>query len=180
MSLKEETKKSIVVYDGKIIQVKKKEVLLPDGTSATREVVEHPGAVAVVAMDDNRHIYLVEQYRSPVEKTLLEIPAGKLDGGENPEEAALRELAEETGKTAAKLIKLASFYATPGYSNERIHLFLALALKDTKTEPVAGEFLRVQKKELAQILEMIAKGQIEDGKTILGIFLFINRYNEFI
>jgi ADP-ribose pyrophosphatase len=181
MSLKERTLQSTLVYQGKIIRVKRKDVLLADGTPATREVVEHPGAVAVVALDEkSRHIYLVEQYRSPLEKTLLEIPAGKLDEGETPEEAALRELAEETGKTAERIIKLAGFYASPGYSNEKIHLFLALDLKKTKREPVAGEFLRIQKKEIGQILRMIEEGEIEDGKTILGISLFINRYNEFI
>ncbi len=180
MRIEERTINSTLVYQGKIIQVKSKDVLLADGSSATRDVVEHPGAVAVVAMDQNRQIYLVEQYRSPLEKTLLEIPAGKLDEGETPAQAALRELAEETGKTAGEIRKLISFYASPGYSNERIHLFLALDLKETKRDPVPGEFLRIQKREIAQILKMIDKGEIEDGKTILGISLFINQYNEFI
>ncbi len=180
MQLKEDTLKTTLVYRGKVLQVVEKEVRVPDGSQSRREVLEHPGAVALVAVDGDRKIYLVEQFRSPMEKVLLEIPAGKLDPGETPEEAGRRELQEETGMKAEKVIKLAGFYSSPGYSNEKIHLFLAMDLKEADLPPDPGEFLRVKKYRAPEILDMISRGQIEDGKTILGISLVLNLYNEFI
>ena len=178
--LKEETLKSSVAYRGKILTVKEKEVRLPDGRLGRREVVEHPGAVALVAVGKNREIYLVEQYRSPMEKVLLELPAGKLDPGETPEDAALRELQEETGMRAGRLLPLAAFYSSPGYSSEKIHLFLALDLTETGEAPDPGEFLRVKTLPARQVLDLVTRGEVEDGKTILGVALALNLYNEFI
>lgn len=180
MELREKTLKSDVVYKGKILDVLRKKVLLPDGREGAREVVKHSGAVAVVAVDKTGEIYLVEQFRSPMEKVMLEIPAGKLDPGEGPEEAALRELWEETGMKAGHLEKMSAFYSSPGYSDELIHLFLASDLTKAGRPRVPGEFLHIRTFEAGKLMEMIRRGEIEDGKTILGVSLFLNQYNTFI
>ena len=175
MELREKTIGSEVVFKGKVLTVKKKEVLLPDGSTSTREVVVHPGAVAVVALDEENHLYLVEQYRSPLERTLLELPAGKLDAGENPKDCASRELAEEIGKAPEELTLLSSIYVSPGYTDEKIHIFLATALRDVPKIDVPGEFLTVKRIPLALLPALIEEGKIEDGKTLLGVCLALNK-----
>ena len=121
--LTEKTLKTETRYHGRIINVKVDEVELPTGTRSSREVVEHPGAVAVIAMNEDGLIVLVEQFRYPAGETLLEIPAGKLDPGESPVECALREMVEETGYQPETLTLLSKIYTTPGFSNEVIYLF---------------------------------------------------------
>ncbi len=163
------------LYDGRIIKLKRKEVRLPDGSLGVREIVEHPGAVAIVAVDDEGYIYLVRQYRSPVGKSILEIPAGKLEKNEEPGICAVRELEEEIGRTPGKLVKLGSYYSSPGYSNELIHIFLATELREVQSIEVPGEFLQAEKMPLSNLNEMIDKGEVQDGKTILGILLAMKR-----
>ena len=163
------------LYDGRIIKLKRKEVQLPDGSLGVREIVEHPGAVAIVAVDDEGYIYLVRQYRSPVGKSILEIPAGKLEKNEEPGICAVRELEEEIGRTPGKLVKLGSYYSSPGYSNELIHIFLATELREIQSIEVPGEFLQAEKMPLSNLNEMIDKGEVQDGKTILGILLAMKR-----
>lgn len=163
------------VYDGRIIKLKRKEVRLPDGSLGVREVVEHPGAVAIVALDDEDYIYLVRQYRSPMEKSILEIPAGKLEKNEEPAVCAVRELEEEIGRTPGKLVKLGSYYSSPGYSNELIHIFLATELREVQAIKVPGEFLQAEKMPLSTLNEMIERGEVQDGKTILGILLAMKK-----
>lgn len=170
-NLKETLLESNLLFSGRILKLRLDQVSLPDGRSATREVVEHPGAVAIVPINGQGEIILVRQYRHPVGKILLEIPAGKLDPGESPETCAARELEEETGYTAGDLRPLASIYTTPGFSNEKIHIYLARNLTASVQRPDADEFIQVEAYSPGQIKDFLADGRICDAKTMLGIFL---------
>ncbi len=136
-----------------------------------REVVEHPGAVGIVALKENGDIVMVKQYRKAVEQVLLELPAGKLEQGENPLDCAARELTEETGYTAGDLRYLVSFYTSPGFSNEIMHMFLATNLKEGKNDPDDDEMVETVEISRDRAMDMILKGEIKDGKTIAGILL---------
>ncbi len=171
MDLQEKTIESRKVYDGKVIRVRLDKVLLPDGREGMREIVEHSGAVAVVPVDHDNRVYFVRQYRKPLEKLLLEIPAGKLEPGEDPQECAKRELAEEIGFTPGELRQMSFMYSSPGFSDEKIYLYLARDLTRYRLENDEGEFLEVECIPLADALDMVLDGTIEDGKTIAGILL---------
>lgn len=175
MNLREKTVSTSTIFNGKIVKLIKKEVLLPDGTKGTREVVEHPGAVAIVAVDKENYVYLVRQFRSPIEKEILEIPAGKLDEGETPEECARRELQEEIGQNPREMEKLLSYYTSPGFSNEVLHIYLATDLQEVPIRKVEGEFLQIEKFKYEELTKLIEAGEIEDGKTVLGILLASNK-----
>ncbi|MDS1030113.1 NUDIX hydrolase [Bacillota bacterium LX-D] len=172
----EETKKSQLIYDGKIIKVRLDEVKLLNGKYAKREIVEHPGAAAIIALFPTNEILLVKQYRKALEKTLYELPAGKLEKGELPEKSAARELLEETGIKAGKIIKVLSFYTSPGFCNETIYLFLAEDLQEKSQQLDEDEFLTIEKVPLTKAHSMILNGQIEDAKTIIGILWLTNHY----
>lgn len=146
-------------------------VALPDGRESIREVVAHPGAVAVVPLTDDGQVVLIEQWRYAAGGPLLEIPAGTLEPNEDPTTCAARELAEEIGCKAGRLQLLGSFFVSPGYSSERIHLFLATRLQpvDGRREP--DERIEQILKPLHEAVAMVAEGQIEDAKTIIGILL---------
>ena len=159
------------IFEGKIIKVRRDEVLLPSGNTGTREVVEHQGAVAVVPVTKDGGVIMVRQFRYPVGQVLLEIPAGKLDPGERPEACALRELAEETGFVANNLRKLASIFTTPGFSNEVIHLFLAEDLIESDKKPDEDEFINTETFTPNQIRAMIANGEICDAKSLAALYL---------
>lgn len=161
---------SRTVHEGNIVKLRVDTVALPDGRSGTREVVEYAGAVAVVPVNENKELLLVRQYRHAVGKTLLEIPAGKLEPEEDPETCAQRELLEETGFEAGHLERLFSFFSTPGFTTEKLHLFLAAQLKLGKQNLDEDEFIDVVTVPLKQALEMIWSGEICDGKSIAGIF----------
>lgn len=169
MELKEKTVSSDNIFEGKIIRVRVDRVKLPDGNLSNREIVEHPGAVAVVPLTDTGRVLMVCQYRKPVEKVLLEIPAGKLEKQEELEICARRELEEETGKKARNLKKLGSFYTSPGYSNEKMTLFLATGLMDGLRKPEKSEFINLVSVPLAEAISYVEKGKIEDAKTIIGL-----------
>ena len=124
----EKTIHSERLYEGKVINLKVDDVSLPNGKQSKRELIEHPGAVAIIAVTDEQKIIMVEQYRKALERSLVEIPAGKLEPGEAPETTAMRELEEETGYSAQKLEKLISFSTSPGFADEVVHLFLAVGL----------------------------------------------------
>lgn len=171
MDLYEKTIGSKKIYDGKIIRVRQDRVLLPDGRESTREIVEHSGAVAIVPVDNNNGVYFVRQYRAPLEKILLEIPAGRLEPGEPPEECAKRELAEEIGFMPQKLRQMAFIYSSPGFSDEKVYLYLAQDLVKHHLENDEGEFLEVVHMPLPEALAMVTDGAIEDGKTITGLLL---------
>ncbi|OIQ08348.1 ADP-ribose pyrophosphatase [Moorella thermoacetica] len=157
------------IYEGRILNLRRDRVRLPDGHEASREVVEHPGAVAIIALDNDKNIYLVRQYRYPIERVTLEIPAGKLDSGEEPLTCAQRELAEEVGLAAAEWKPLLTFYSTPGFSNEIMHLFLATGLRSHREKADDDEFLEIVRVPLAEAAAMALRGAIQDAKSIVGI-----------
>lgn len=159
------------IYQGRILNVRKDRVRLPNGGEAFREVVEHPGAVAIVALDNEKNVYLVRQYRYPVKRVLLEIPAGKLDCGEEPLACARRELAEEVGLEASEWQLLATFYTTPGFSNERMYLFMATGLKTCHEEADADEFLELERMPLKNAITQTLNGTIQDAKSIAGLLI---------
>ena len=159
------------LYEGKVVNLRRDIVLLPNGNQASREVVEHPGAVAVVPVLPDGRVLMVRQFRHPVGRILLEIPAGKLAPGENPDECALRELEEETGHLAGKLERVASIFTAPGFTDEVIQIYLAVELKKTTVNPDEDEFLAVVAHEPQEIARMIRSGDICDAKTIAGFYL---------
>lgn len=170
-SLNEKKLTSKIIYEGNILILRVDQVVLPDGSIGSREVVEHSGAVAVVALDDTGNVMLVKQFRYATGEELIEIPAGKINYGENPEECAVRELREETGYDAKEIIKLASFYSTPGFTNEKLHLFLATGLNYVGQHLDQDEFVEVSKVKLARALNMVDSGEIKDAKSITGLLL---------
>jgi len=163
------------VFKGRLLKVKVEEVVLADGGRARREVVYHPGAVAIVPLTDTGKVVLVRQFRLPARKALLEIPAGTLDENEAPEKCALRELAEEIGMQPESLELLCSMYLAPGYSSELIHLFLGRNLKAASAAANHDERLEKVEIPLSEALEMIETGEIQDAKTIVGLLLAFGR-----
>ena len=161
---------SKTVYEGKIARVRVDEFIYPDGSTATREVVGHPGAVAIVAYDE-QHMFMVRQPREAVgEEALLELPAGKLDvKGETPLECAQRELAEEIGKSAGDWRELRSFYTSPGFANERVWLFLATELYDTPERRQTDERIQIVEFPLDDLDTAI--GRCEDAKSLIGLMM---------
>jgi len=157
------------LYEGRVVSLRVDRVKLPDGRSAVREVVEHAPVVAIVALDGEGKVLLVRQYRLPVQRLLLEIPAGGIDPGESPEEAAQRELQEETGQRAGRLERLCSFFASPGYCDEYMHLYLATALERSALAADADERIEVVRLPLSEALQLIERGEICDAKTIIGL-----------
>lgn len=163
------TLKTTHIFQGKIISLQVDDVRLPNGETATREIVKHPGAVAVLAIHEGKMV-VVEQYRKPLEKSQVEIPAGKLDPGENPLEAAHRELQEETGFTCPSIKLISSFYTSPGFADEVIHLYYADELTAGADKPDDDEFLECESITLEEGKQMIAEGRISDAKTIMAIY----------
>lgn len=157
------------IYQGRIINLRVDEVALPDGKTSKREVVEYTGAVAVVPINEKGELLLVKQYRYAVGETLLEIPAGKIEPGEDYASCAGRELIEETGYEAGNLKHLISFYSTPGFTNEQIHIFLATDLTLKKQDLDEDEFIDVETVSFKQAPGMIMSGRICDAKSVAGI-----------
>ncbi len=161
-----------VVFDGKIIRLEHWTVKLPNGKTALREVACHPGAAAVAALDGENNIILVQQYRAPIGRLTLEIPAGKFDKpGEDPLECARRELSEETGLLADTWRKLTVLETTPGFCNERIHIYLATGLKQGETHPDEDEFVATTRMPLSEAVARVMDGAFRDGKTALAIMM---------
>ena len=163
-------------FNGKVFKVDVLDVLLPDNSTGKREIVYHEGGAAVVAVDGDKTVYMVKQYRIATGREMLEIPAGKLETGEEPINCAVRELTEETGMKASEVVKLCSYYATPGYCTEKLHIFLARGLVHDRPHRDEGEFLHVVKMPLDQVVQMIKDGKIQDGKTINGILTAVSFY----
>ncbi len=160
------------IFDGKVIDVEKWTVRLPDGALAPREIVLHRGAAAVVAVDDAGFVTLVRQHRVAVGEVTLEIPAGKLDApGEDPLVCAKRELEEETGLRAQRWQPLTVLLTTPGFSSERIALYLATGLSAAKAHPDEDEFLDVVRMPLGEAIERVMRGELCDGKSAVGLLM---------
>ncbi len=161
------------VFEGRAMKLRVDTVLTADGRRSTREVVERNDCIAVVAMDAEDNILLVNQYRMPLAKNLLEIPAGGIEKGESTEETVIREMQEETGFKPGKVVRLCGFYLSPGFSSEYLHLYLATDLTPAplEAEDTAGiELVRVP---AAQIPELIESGRIQDGKSIAGLMYYL-------
>ncbi len=170
MNLEEKQIKAVYLYKGKIINVRRDEIELPDGSPAFREVVEHPGGVCVAALTDNDEVLFVRQYRYPYSEVILEIPAGKRDSKtEDPLECGKRELREETGATAENYIFLGELYPTPGYCGEVIYMYAATNLSFGEQDPDDDEFLEVERIPLEKAVEMVMSGEIKDAKTGIAI-----------
>jgi ADP-ribose pyrophosphatase len=159
------------IYEGRIVNVREDSVELPGGQRAVREVVEHADVVAVVPVDADGRVLLVRQYRLPAEQVLLEVPAGGVDPGETPEQAAQREIQEEVGYRATTLRPLGGFYVSPGYVTEFIHAFLATGLSESAAEADDDERIVVQRVPLADAVRMAETGGIMDAKSIVSLLL---------
>jgi ADP-ribose pyrophosphatase len=157
------------IYNGRVVKLAVHDVQLPNGAEARREVVKHPGAVAIVAMDTARNVLMVRQFRLPAGKILREIPAGTLQDNELPDVCAVRELQEETGFRPGKLEKIGGIYLAPGYSTEYIHLYLATELTPSVLKGDDDEFLEVERLPLTDLLAMIDRGEIADAKSITAL-----------
>lgn len=169
MELKEETVAKQTVYEGIIVNVRRDKARLIDGQIKNREVVEHPGGVAVFAMDEQRRVVLVRQYRYPMGKTVLELPAGKLEPGEDPRDSGLRELEEETGLRPGTFLSMGCSYSSPGILAEKIYLYFAKDLVQGEAHPDEGEYLETLWVPYEELMEMVKRGEISDGKTLAGI-----------
>ena len=166
------------VFDGVLLHVKRDKVRLPNGHEAIREWIKHPGASAVIPLLPDGNVIFVRQYRYPVGRVTLEVPAGKLDlPGEDPIKCAERELSEETGYTAEKIWKLTTIETTVGFSNEVIHIYAASGLHSGKQHPDDDEFINCVKIPLEKAFEMVRRGEIKDVKTAIAILLLRSETN---
>lgn len=157
------------IYRGCIVNLRVDDALLPNGTTAKREVIEHPGGVCVAALTDKEELLFVEQFRYPYAELVLELPAGKLEYGEDPFAAGKRELQEETGAVAAEYTDLGKLYPTPGYCGEIIHMYLARGLSFGQQHLDEDEFLEVRRIPLKTAFQMVMRNEIRDSKTQVGI-----------
>ncbi len=169
MHLEEKTLSSEQKFDGKIVKLFVDRIELEDGREATREVIKHPGGVCVLPLDENGDVLFVRQFRYPHQKVLLEIPAGKLEYGENHSECGLRELKEETGCTCDRYDYLGSLIPTPAYCGEVIHMYLARGLHYGEQKLDSGEFLDIIRIPLERAVEMVMNNEIGDSKTQIAL-----------
>ncbi|HIE44171.1 MAG TPA: NUDIX hydrolase [Candidatus Omnitrophica bacterium] len=176
MIMDEKTVTGKYIYKGKIINLRLDKVLLQNGKQTDREIVEHPGSVAILPVIEEDKFLLIQQYRKSVEGVLIEIPAGRIEKGEELDECANRELIEETGYETDGFTKLASIYPAPGYCSEVIHLFVARNLKKSKSNPEDDEFIDIVIISEEEALNKIIKGEIQDSKTIIGILLYLRYF----
>ena len=160
-----------VAWTGRIFNVDRLRVELPDGRVAIRDVVRHPGAVAVVALTEDGRICLVRQYRTALGRVTVEIPAGKLSPGEDPLECASRELLEETGMSAEKIAFLTTIATSDGFCDELIHIYMATGLEFSRSDPDADEFINVDLVPLEELVDAVLDGRIEDAKTVVGALI---------
>ena len=169
MDLTEKKVGSRPVFKGRILDVREDTVSLPNGKTASREIVRHPGGVGILALDDENNVLTVTQYRYAYGKLLVEIPAGKLEYGEDPREAGIRELREETGATAGRFEPMGELYPSPGYCDEIIRLYLARDLTFGDTDPDEDEFLTMQRIPFAEMVEKALSGELTDAKTVAAV-----------
>ena len=174
MELTEKTVKRNYIYHGKIVNLRCDDAELPDGKPCLREVVEHPGGASVLSVREGK-VVLVRQFRYAYGEELLELPAGKLERGEDPMLAAKRELEEEAGLKAQELKHLLTLYPSPGYSDEKIYLYEALGAEETSQHLDEDEFLNVVYLPVEEAIEKVRAGEIKDSKTIAGLLFYANR-----
>ena len=168
MEFKEKTLKSKTIYEGKVVTLLKDDIVTSDGYESIREVVKHSGGVVILAVKDGK-IVMVRQYRYPAQEVLLELPAGKLEYGEEPFPAAKRELEEETGYIAEKWTDMGFVYTSPGYSDEKLHLYKAENLQFVGCHPDNGEVIEPLEFDKERVFEMVKTGEIRDAKTLCAI-----------
>jgi ADP-ribose pyrophosphatase len=170
-SLEEKTLHTEQIFSGRVISLQVEEVELPNGKTSKREIIKHPGAVAVIALTDDEKIVMVEQYRKALERNIIEIPAGKLEKGEEPKGCAIRELEEETGYECNKIEWLISFYTSPGFADELVHLYVATGLKKKLDAATLDEdeFVNVVEVSLDEAKELIKEQKIYDAKTAFAV-----------
>ena len=170
MDLKETCLESALVYEGDLMRVHKDRVLLPDGAVSSREYITHPGAVAVLAVLDNGNLVMERQFRYAPQREFIELPAGKIDHGEDILFTAQRELLEETGYVASVWTHLTTVWPCIGYADERMEYFLASGLTHQGRKLDDGEFLEILELSLTDAIEWVKQGKINDSKTVLGLF----------
>lgn len=170
MTFEEKTISTETVYQGKIINVRRDKVSVVNGESY-REIVEHSGGAVIVAVKDNGNVIMVKQFRKPAERIMLEVPAGKIDPGEEPETTALRELKEETGYSAENIRFLTKMYPSVGFSDEILYLYLCTGLTAGETDFDENEAIDIFEYPIDRLYDMVMKGEIEDGKTQVAILM---------
>jgi ADP-ribose pyrophosphatase len=169
----EKTLTSQIIYDGRVVKLRVDTVQTADGRQTTREIVEHADCVAVVAVDADDNVLLVNQFRKPVERELLEIPAGGIDAGEDAETAVRRELQEEIGYLPQRIERLGGFYSAPGYATEYLYLYLATDLTPSQLYAEDTESIEVVRVPIKQVPDLINSGRICDAKSIAGLLAFL-------
>jgi len=170
----EKTLSSQLIYDGQVVRLRVDTVRMPSGRETTREIVEHGDCVAIVAIDADDNVLLVSQFRKPVEKELLEIPAGGIEYDEDPMATVRRELREEVGYLPKKVERLGGFYSSPGYCTEYLHLYLATDLTPSQLYAEDTESIKLTRVPVSQIPSLIASGSICDAKSIAGLLTFLH------
>jgi ADP-ribose pyrophosphatase len=170
-----ESSEERLIYAGRVVTLRLKYLTQPDGSRRLREIVEHAPGAAVVAVDGDGQVLLVRQSRPAVGAELLELPAGLVDPGEQPIDAARRELTEETGYVAGTFQPLLSFYSSPGFSTELIHLFVATDLQQTSAQPDEEEEIELVRMPLAQAIDQVLTREISDAKTVAGLLAYASR-----
>lgn len=166
MELREKTVEQHILFEGAILRVRRDRAELPNGHIAGREVVEHPGGVAVLALHGDHTVSMVRQFRYPFQQVVEELPAGKLEYGEDHRAAALRELEEEVGVRAGKLTYLGHLYASPGFCTEVLHMYLAQDLELGACHPDEDEFLETERVPFSTLVERVMSGDVKDAKTV--------------
>lgn len=162
---------SETLYHGRAFDVRRDQIRLPNGKSTALDIVDHSGAITIVPVDASGVIWFVRQYRHPTGQMLLELPAGTLEPGEQPEEAALREIREEIGMAAKSIKLLGEFYLAPGYSTEYMYIYLAKGLTPAPLDQDEDEILFVEKIPASEVYQLIESGKIQDAKTLLGMYM---------
>jgi len=168
----ERTLSSQLIYDGQVVKLRVDTVRMPGGRETQREIVEHGDCVAIIAIDADDNVLLVKQFRKPVEKELLEIPAGSIDPGEDPVTTVRREMQEETGYLPQKVERLGGFYSSPGFCTEYLHLYLATDLTPSPLYAEDTESIKLTRVPISQIRSLIASGSICDAKSITGLLIY--------
>ena len=174
--VEERTLESERVFEGRLIRVRVDKVSKPDGRETTREIVEHSACVAVVAIDEDDNVLLERQFRKPVEREILEIPAGGIEPGEDPEDAVSRELREEVGYLPQKIELMGGFYSAPGYSSEYLYLYLATRLVPDRLYAEDTDEIELVRVPANEIPALVASGKIYDAKSIAGLLMYLLKY----